>query len=76
MDSNFNRTKYKVAKMPIRIKEVKNIPVSISILHEQEYNMCLMFKSVKNRQQRRAFSENSTDKNSNFVNYRRKTLKN
>ena len=62
--------------MPIRIKEVKNIPVSISILHEQEYNNYLMFKCVKNKQQRRAFSENSADKNSNFVNYRRKTLKN
>lgn len=62
--------------MPIRIKEVKNIPVSISILHEQEYNIYLIIKCVKNKQQRRAFSENSADKNSNFINYRRKTLKN
>jgi hypothetical protein len=62
--------------MPVRIKESKNIPVSISLLHEQEYNIYLMFKSVKNNQRRRAFSENSADKNNNFVNYRRKTLKN
>ncbi len=62
--------------MNIKIRELKNIPVSISILHEQEYNIYLMRNYVKNKKQRRAFSENSMDKNNNFVNYRRKTLKN
>ncbi len=62
--------------MNIKIRELKNIPVSISILHEQEYNIYLMRNCLKNKKQRRAFSENSVDKNNNFVNYRRKTLKN
>lgn len=62
--------------MSIKIKESINIPVSISILHEQEYNIYLMIKYAKNNKRRRAFSENSADKNNNFVNYRRKTLKN
>ena len=43
-------------------KELKNIPVSISILHEQEYdNICLMIKLMKNKaSKRRAFSERSS----------------
>jgi len=43
-------------------KELKNIPVSISILHEQEYdNICLMIKLMKNKAgKRRAFSERSS----------------
>jgi hypothetical protein len=42
-------------------KELKNIPVSISILHEQEYdNICLMITLMKNKAgKRRAFSERS-----------------
>ena len=62
--------------MHIKIREQKNIPVSISILHEQEYNIYLMLNHTKNKKQRRAFSENSLDKNNSFVNYRHKTLKN
>jgi hypothetical protein len=43
-------------------KELKNIPVSISILHEQEYdNICLLIASLKNKTgKRRAFSERSS----------------
>ena len=61
----------------------KNIPVSISILHEQEYNnLCLMIKTAKKR---RAFSERSSDKSDESGDEvvqiklnvpRRKTLKN
>ena len=45
-------------------KEIKNIPVSISILHEQEYdNLCLLLKFLKNKAgKRRAFSERSNEK--------------
>jgi len=45
-------------------KEPKNIPVSISILHEQEYNnLCLIFKALKDKAgKRRAFSERNSDK--------------
>lgn len=48
--------------MPSSSKELKNIPVSISILHEQEYdNICLMIKLMKNKAgKRRAFSERSS----------------
>ena len=64
-------------------REPKNIPVSISILHEQEYNnLCLMIKKSKKR---RAFSESSGDRSDDnsddiiqfkFNTPRRKTLKN
>jgi hypothetical protein len=45
-------------------KELKNIPVSISILHEQEYdNLCLLLKLLKSKAgKRRAFSERSNEK--------------
>jgi hypothetical protein len=48
--------------MPSSSKELKNIPVSISILHEQEYdNVCLMITLMKNKAgRRRAFSERSS----------------
>ena len=48
--------------MPSSSKELKNIPVSISLLHEQEYdNICLMFTLLKNKTgKRRAFSERSS----------------
>jgi hypothetical protein len=40
---------------------LKNIPISLSILHEQEYNNILLFYkvSVKNTSCRRAFSESN-----------------
>ena len=63
-------------------KELKNIPVSISILHEQEYkNLCLILRVKNNKvSRRRAFSERSNDNDEiiqirSFMN-RRKTLKN
>jgi hypothetical protein len=71
--------------MPSSSKELKNIPVSISLLHEQEYyNLCLILKTSKSKvKKRRAFSERSSDKSDNDdqVSYktydiRRKTLKN
>lgn len=43
-------------------KELKNIPISISILHDQEYNnLCKIFKiSIKTvKDKRRAYSERS-----------------
>jgi len=41
-------------RMPL---ELKNIPISISILHEQEYyNLCKMFR-VKQVGKRRAFTD-------------------
>ena len=69
--------------MPSSSKELKNIPISISILHEQEYNnLCLILKPVKGKK-RRAFSERSSDKSESdepiqikTFYYRRKTLKN
>jgi hypothetical protein len=67
-------------------KEPKNIPISISILHDKEYNnLCLLLKSVKSKERRRAFSEKSNDKPDEnnysqiaikFYEARRKTLKN
>jgi hypothetical protein len=68
-------------------RELKNIPVSISILHEQEYNnLCLILRSSKNKiKKRRAFSDKSNDKSDDSDNEiiqikinkpRRKTLKN
>jgi hypothetical protein len=38
--------------------EIKNIPVSISILHEQEYhNLCKMLYRVNKQRRRRAFTD-------------------
>ncbi len=70
--------------MPTTIKDLKNIPVSISILHEQEYNICLVLQAVKVKgRKRRAFSESSSGKSEDGEQYirihpivRRKTLKN
>jgi hypothetical protein len=73
--------------MPSSVKELKNIPVSISILHEQEYNHIVFFmKGATNKERkRRAFSERSSDKSDDGQEYltkmptsprRRKTLKN
>lgn len=69
-------------------KELKNIPVSISILHEQEYNnlFLMLIPSKPQVRRRRAFSERSSDKSEDGQDYilkqplsprcRRKTLKN
>lgn len=66
-------------------KELKNIPISISLLHEQEYiNLCLILRSKKGKvKRRRAFSDKSNDKTDSdetlqirLYDYRRKTLKN
>lgn len=45
-------------------KEPKNIPVSISLLHEQEYNnLCIIMQRVFNpAKKRRAYSERRYDK--------------
>jgi hypothetical protein len=45
-------------------KELKNIPISISLLHEQEYNnLCIMYKIGKScALKRRAYSEKSSYK--------------
>jgi hypothetical protein len=70
--------------MHTTIKDLKNIPVSISILHEQEYNI-LVLRSVRIKERkRRAFSENSSSSRSedgdSYIRInpiiRRKTLKN
>lgn len=44
-------------------KEPKNIPISLSLLHELEYNnICLVFNlKIKQAEKRRAFSERSRD---------------
>ena len=48
-------------------KELKNIPISISLLHEQEYdNICFILKLMKNKPgRRRAFSERSSSEEKN-----------
>lgn len=44
-------------------KEQKNIPISISLLHEQEYNnLCLIYKCINKSEKRRAFSETNKEK--------------
>lgn len=45
-------------------REPKNIPISISLLHDIEYkNICLMYNlNLKQIEKRRAFSERSKDK--------------
>ena len=46
----------------ISSKELKNIPISASILHDKEYtNLCTVYKSGINRNKRRAFSERNKD---------------
>jgi hypothetical protein len=71
--------------MPSSSKELKNIPISISLLHEQEYiNLCLILMPKKgNVKRRRAFSDKSSDKTDSdeklqikLYDFRRKTLKN
>ncbi len=44
-------------------KDIKNIPISISMLHDQEYNIYLVLKSTNQRERkRRAFSDKSNEK--------------
>lgn len=72
--------------MPAALKEIKNVPISFSILHELEYNnICILLKTTKRKvKKRRAFSEKSSDMYNNedeqiqfkLYEYRRKTLKN
>lgn len=64
-------------------RDIKNIPVSISLLHEQEYNnLYLILNNTNcNNKKRRAFSERSSDYTNELVQIkcnrsRRKTLKN
>lgn len=48
--------------------EIKNIPISISILHEQEYhNLCKMLYRVNKQRRRRAWTDISSQLHS-FVN--------
>jgi hypothetical protein len=48
------------------IKEPKNIPMSVSILHEREYNnLCVIHKLFNNSSKRRSFSDKNCDKKSN-----------
>ena len=48
--------------------ETKNIPVSISILHDQEYhNLCKMLYRVNKQRRRRAFTD-VRDQLHSFVN--------
>ena len=71
--------------MSLVTRELKNIPVSISLLHEQEYNnLCLLMKPIRGKvKKRRAFSESSSDKSDSddyipirLYEQRRRTLKN
>jgi len=48
--------------MSTAVKKLINIPVSISILHKQEYKNLYMMLIVKNKSsKRRAFSEKNND---------------
>lgn len=48
------------------IKEPKNIPMSVSILHEREYNnLCVIHRLFNNTIKRRAFSDKNCAKKSN-----------
>jgi hypothetical protein len=48
--------------MSTGVKKIINIPVSISILHKQEYKNLYMMFIVKNKSsKRRAFSEKNND---------------
>ena len=59
------------------IKELKNIPIAISVLHEQEYNNLYNILYNKfNKDKRRANSEKSKNKNDKVQILTNKTLKN
>ncbi len=59
--------------------EITNIPISISILHDREYNnLCIMYKIFDRKCKRRAFTErssNSSEKINNIYNNRSITPK-
>ena len=58
------------------IKELKNIPIAISVLHEQEYNNLYNILYNKfNKSKRRANSEKSKNKNDNVKIHTNKTFK-
>jgi hypothetical protein len=67
-------------------KKLNNIPISVSLLHEQEYNNLNLISKIKknNNKARRAFSDKSNDRLMDEIydffeikiSYRRKTLKN
>jgi len=55
--------------MSITVKKLINIPVSISILHKQEYKNLYMMFIVKNKSsKRRAFSDKKYDNSDNSDN--------
>ena len=55
--------------MSIAATQLINIPVSISILHKQEYKNIYMMLIVKNKSsKRRAFSEKNTDDSDDIIN--------
>ena len=54
--------------MSTTVKKIINIPVSISILHKQEYKNLYMILIVKNKlSKRRAFSEKKNNDNSDDI---------
>ena len=54
--------------MSVAVKKLINIPVSISILHKQEYKNLYMMFIVKNKLlKRRAFSEKNTDNSDDIM---------
>ena len=49
-------------------KDLKNIPISISILYDQEFkNLCYMRKILNKYGKRRAFSETKNTKNTTNI---------
>jgi hypothetical protein len=49
--------------------EISNIPISISILHDREYNnLCIIYKLFDRKNKRRAFSEKSINSNEKINN--------
>ena len=54
--------------MSTAVKKLINIPVSISILHKQEYKNLYMMFIVKNKLlKRRAFSEKNNDNSDDII---------
>ena len=54
--------------MSTTVKKIINIPVSISILHKQEYKNLYMMLIVKNKSsKRRAFSEKNNDNSDDIM---------
>ena len=54
--------------MSVAVKKLINIPVSISILHKQEYKNIYMMLIVKNKSsKRRAFSEKNNNDSDDII---------